>query len=247
MKEYEDRTYGERIAAVYDEWYADYEEAMVDLLYELAGGGRALELGIGTGRVALPLCARGIDVTGLDASEAMIARLRARPGGDSIPVVRGSFAQFEIEARFDLVYVVFNTFYGLLTQEEQVSCFQSVARHLTDDGVFVLELFVPDVCRFEGGQTVRAVKVDTGEVRLDVTLHDPAAQLVTSQHVELSQAGIRLFPVRLRYAWPSELDLMARVAGLSLKHRWASWEKGTFTAESGKHISVYARAGGLGF
>jgi SAM-dependent methyltransferase len=239
MGQYEAHTYGERIAGVYDEWHADYEESMVDLLCELAAGGRALELGIGTGRVALPLRARGVEVTGIDASEAMVARLRAKAGGGEIPVVQGNFAAFDLGDRFDLVYVVFNTFFGLLTQDEQVSCFQSVARHLTDDGVFALELFVPDVCRFDRGQTVRAVKVDVDGVRLDATLHDRAAQMVTSQHVELSEAGIRLFPVRLRYAWPSELDLMARLAGLKLKQRCASWEKEPFSADSGKHISVY--------
>jgi SAM-dependent methyltransferase len=151
MEEYEASTYGERIAGVYDDWHDGCEEAMLDLLQELARGGRALELGIGTGRVALPLQARGIDVAGIDVSESMVARLHDKPGGADIPVVHGTFAGFDFDARFDLVYVVFNTFFGLLTQDEQVGCFQSVARHLSDDGVFVLELFVPDVCRFEGG------------------------------------------------------------------------------------------------
>ncbi len=242
MKQFDEATYGERIASIYDELYAEYEGAAVDLLQELAAGGRALELGIGTGRIALPLRQRGIGVTGIDASPAMIARLHAKPGGSEIEVVQGSFAQFDLESRFDLVYVVFNTFFGLLTQEDQVRCFQSVARHLAEDGAFLLEVFVPDPSRFEAHQTVRAVRVEADEVRLDVTRHSPVEQQVSSQHVWLSGEGVRLYPVVLRYAWPSELDLMARLAGLRLRHRWGSWEKGAFSAESTRHISVYGRA-----
>jgi SAM-dependent methyltransferase len=241
MKEFEEATYGERIASVYDEFYGEYEEAAVDLLQELAAGGRALELGIGTGRIALPLRRRGVQITGIDASPAMIAGLRAKAGGDEIEVLESSFAEFDLQARFDLVYVVFNTFFGLLTQEDQVRCFQSVARHVEKDGLFLLEVFVPDPCRFEALQTVRAVQVEADEVRLDVTRHNPVLQQVSSQHVLLSEKGIRLYPVVLRYAWPSELDLMARLAGLRLRYRWGSWEKGPFSADSIRHISVYGR------
>lgn len=241
MKQFDELTYGERIAAVYDEFYSEYEGAAVDLLQELAAGGRALELGIGTGRIALPLRERGIDVTGIDVSTAMIARLRAKPGGSEIPVVQTSFAEFDLESRFDLVYVVFNTFFSLLTQEDQVRCFQSVARHLAEEGSFLLEAFVPDLCRFEAQQTVRAVQVEADMVRLDLSRHRPVEQQVSSQHVRLSEEGIRLYPVVLRYAWPSELDLMARLAGLRLKDRWGSWEKGAFSASSTRHISVYGR------
>jgi SAM-dependent methyltransferase len=242
MKQFDETTYGERIAGIYDDLYAEYQEATVDLLWELARGGRALELGIGTGRIALPLCQRGVEVTGIDASPAMIARLHAKPGGGEIEVLESSFTEFDLPARFDLVYVVFNTFFGLLTQEDQVRCFQSVARHLADDGLFLLEVFVPDPCRFEADQTIRAVRVEADEVRLDVTQHSPVEQQVTSQHVWLSEEGVRLYPVVLRYAWPSELDLMARLAGLRLRHRWDSWEKGVFSATSTRHISVYGRA-----
>ena len=250
MEQFDETTYGERIAGIYDELYGGHEEAAIELLYELAGvvraggrgTGRALELGIGTGRVALPLRQRGIDVGGIDASAAMIARLRAKPGGAEIPVVQGSFAEFDLEARFDLVYVVFNTFWGLLTQEDQIRCFQSVAGHLTPDGLFLLEVFVPDLCRFDAHQTVRTSHVGQDEVHLDVTQHDPVKQQVTSQHVHLSEAGIRLYPVVLRYAWPSELDLMARLAGLELNRRWGSWQKGPFGPDSSTHISVYGRA-----
>lgn len=246
MEQFDDMTYGERIAGVYDEFYGGYEAAMIDRLEELAHGGRgagsALELGIGTGRVALPLRQRGIEVTGIDASASMIARLRTKPGGGDIPVLQASFAQFDLGQRFDLVYVIFNTFYGLLTQEEQVSCFESAARHLAEGGVFCLEVFVPDLCRFEDGQAVRAVEVEADGIKFDITIHDAVAQQVRSQHVLISEVGTRLYPVVLRYAWPSELDLMARLAGLKLRYRWASWEKGAFSANSTRHISVYERA-----
>ena len=242
MERYDEMTYGERIADVYDELYSDYEESAVDLLQELAGRGRALELGIGTGRLALPLCHRGVNVTGIDASQAMIDQLRAKPGGDGVEVVMGSFVAIDLDACFDLVYIVFNTFLGLQTQEEQVECFRSVAEHLTEEGVFLIEAFVPDRCRFDDDQTVRAVHVSEDVVRLDVTRHSPVGQQVTSQHVVLSAKGVRLYPVRIRYAWPSELDLMARLAGLRLKHRWGSWDRREFTGASGKHISVYGTA-----
>lgn len=235
--------YGERIAGVYDELYADYEDTAVDLLAALARGGRALELGIGTGRVALPLRQRGVEVMGIDLSPAMIARLRSKPGGSELEVVEGSFADLDLDARFDLVYVVFNTFYNLQTQEKQVRCFQRVSDHLTEGGVFLLEVFVPDPCRFEANQTVRAIRVEADVAQLEVTRHSPVEQQVSSQHVWISEEGIDLYPVKLRYAWPSELDLMARLAGLRLQHRWASWEKGAFVAGSPKHISVYGRAG----
>jgi SAM-dependent methyltransferase len=241
MKEFDEVTYGERIAGVYDELYADCEEAALDLLEALAHGGRVLELGIGTGRVALPLRRRGIDVMGIDLSPAMIARLRAKPGGSEIEVVEGSFADLDLGVRFDLVFVAFNTFYSLLTQEDQLRCFQRVADHLTDRGAFLLEVFVPDLCRFEAQQTVRAVRVEADRVQLDVTRHRPVEQQIISQHVWISEEGTRLYPVKLRYAWPSELDLMARLAGLRLNHRWASWGKEAFVAGSPKHISVYGR------
>jgi SAM-dependent methyltransferase len=240
--EYIEETYGERIAGIYDELYAGYDEAAIDCLHRLAGSGPALELGIGTGRIALPLQQRGVEVYGIDASPAMVARLRAKPGGDRIPVTMGSFADVAVDSQFSLVYVPFNTFYALLTQEEQVRCFQNVARHLRPEGVFVTEAFFPDLTRFTGRQTVRAVSIETGEVQLDASQVDPVTQVITSQHIMLGEQGVRLFPVRLRYAWPSELDLMAALAGMRLRHRWGSWEGAPFTADSGKHISVYELA-----
>ncbi len=242
MTAYDETTYGERIAGVYDAWYGDYDEAAIDLLSELAAGGRALELGIGTGRVALPLKSRGVEVHGIDASQAMLSALRLKPGGESIPVTLGSFADFSLEPKFPLVYVVFNTLFALLTQDEQVSCFHSVARCLAPGGVFVVEAFVPDLARFDRGQTVRALQISEDVLRLDASQHDLAAQQVIGQHTVITEKGVRLYPVRLRYIWPSEMDLMARLAGMQLRQRWGGWSKAAYNSLSGKHISVYAAA-----
>jgi len=243
---YEEATYGERIAAVYDDFYAGCEVETIDLLCELASGGRMLELGIGTGRMALPLAERGLEVVGIDASQAMVEKLRAKPGGDQIRVVQGSFAAMPPQLdgeRFNVVFIVFNTFFALLTQEEQVQCFRSVAAHLTENGRFLIEAFVPDLARFEDGQAVRLTHLSQQAARLDVAQLDPVAQQISSQHVVLTKEGLQLYPVKLRYAWPSELDLMAELAGLRLQHRWGSWRKEAFTKDAGKHISVYGRPG----
>jgi hypothetical protein len=245
MDGYDAGTYGERIAGTYDEWYRDDHaymgppSATVAFLKELAGQGPALELGIGTGRVAIPLQEAGVEVQGIDASHAMVAKLREKPGGDRIPVVMGDFADFALETRFRLIYVPFNTFFGLLTQDDQISCLRAVARHLTEDGAFVAELFVPDLSRFDRGQRVAAIDVGTDEVRLDVTQSDPVAQTSTSQHVVIREDGVRLFPVRIRFAYLAELDLMAKVAGLRLRERFADWDRTPFGSGSQKHISVY--------
>lgn len=236
---YDQATYGNHIAEVYDDIYAEVDPACIDLLAELAAGGQALELGIGTGRIALPLQAKGIPVQGIDASEAMLTRLRAKPSGADIKVITTSFAGFQLPDRFQLIYVVFNTFFALLTQDEQVRCFQTVAQHLTSKGVFLLEVFIPNLSRFQDNQTVRAITLNENAVHLEVTQHDPLAQQSTSQHVVFSEQGTRLYPVKIRYAWPSELDLMARLAGLSLQHRWGSWVKDDLTPTSQRHISVY--------
>ena len=240
MDTYQEDTYGERIAGVYDDWYAGYDEAAVATLRELAQGGRALELGIGTGRVALPLQGSGVEVHGVDASEAMLSRLRAKLGGEKLPVTIGNFAGVPVEGQFTLIYVLFNAFYGLLTQEEQIRCFQNVAGHLSTEGVFVIEAFVPDLTRFQGRQTVRAFRIGVNEVHIDASQVDPVSQQITSQQILLSEQGTRLYPVKLRYAWPAEFNLMARLAGMRLKYRWSNWQKDAFSAESGKHISVYA-------
>ena len=242
MDRYQEETYGQRVAGVYDEWYAGYDPAAIETLKELAQGGHALELGIGTGRIALPLQEAGVEVHGIDASEAMVANLREKPGGDSIPVTLGNFADVAVKGRYDLVFVLFNTFYALLTQEEQVRCFRNVAQHLEPQGVFVIEAFVPDMERLSKRQSVRATTVNENQVRLEAVLLDQAAQQIASQSIVLNEQGVSLYPVKLRYVWPSEFDLMAQVAGLQLKHRWGDWERGAFSVESVKHVSVYEHA-----
>jgi len=240
MKEYDAGTYGNRHAEIYDEFVSTYDPACIERLAEFSKDGPALELGIGTGRIALPLHEKGISVQGIDASEEMLDKLRAKPGGTEIELVTDSFAQFDLDRQFNLIYVVVNTFFALLSQDEQLECFASVRKHLTPDGVFVMEAFVPNPARFEDGQTVRAVRLTENEAIFEISQHDPAAQIVTAQHVWMSSDGYHLYPVKLRYAWPSELDLMARIAGLSLRHRWSSWSKEPFTSTSIKHVSVYA-------
>jgi hypothetical protein len=244
MKDYEPLTsFGEESAEVYDQGdqRADTMET-VAFLEQLARGGPALELAIGTGRVALPLAARGIRVDGIDFSSAMVARLRAKPGGDQIAVTIGDFADVPVEGTYRLVFLVFNTIFNLLTQDDQVRCFENVAAHLTDDGLFVVEAFVPTyLTRLRNDQYVDAEDIEVGEVVLDVGRHDPVKQLLEESHVVLTREGVRLYPIVCRYAWPSELDLMARIAGLRLQDRFGGWNREPFTATSTSHVSVYGR------
>jgi SAM-dependent methyltransferase len=242
MDQYDTSTYGERIADVYDQVYHGYEDAAIALLRDLAHGGRVLELGIGTGRVALPLAALGVEVHGIDASEPMVAKLRDKPGGAGIPVSIGDFADVPVSGEFSLIFVVLNTFTALSSQEEQVRCFRNVAQHLTANGVFVVEAFVPDLTRFTRDQYTVASVVNTDRVGLDVARHDPVRQIVVHQHIEITEQGIRLYPVQLRYFWPTELDLMAQLAGMRLHSRWGGWQREPFTALSAKHVSIYERA-----
>ncbi len=243
MKEYSESTYGEQIAEVYDRWYPDLDHSIISSLVELSQGGRALELGIGTGRIAIPLHQAGIEVQGIDASQAMLAKLKIKPGGENIQTTLGDFADVDVAGHFKLIYVVFNTFFALLTQDEQILCFKKAANRLSPNGVFVVEVFVPDMARYVDNQTVRVVDSNESGVRLDVSQIDMIEQRVDSKHIYLSEEGVRLYPVKLRYAWPSELDLMAQLAGISLKHRWGTWRKDAFSQEHGRHISVYQRDG----
>jgi SAM-dependent methyltransferase len=244
MSDYDASTYGEHIADIYDAWVAGVVETdpAVALLAGLAQGRPTLELGIGTGRVALPLAERGVPVHGIDASKAMVARLRAKARGETLPVTLGDFADVAVDGTFGLVYVVFNTFFARLTQEAQVRCFRNVAARLAPDGLFVIEAFVPDVARFDRGQRVQASRVETSQVVLDVNRHDPVTETVASQHIGLAEGQVHLYPVSIRYAWPAELDLMARLAGLRLRDRGAGWHREPFTAASTRHVSVYTRA-----
>jgi hypothetical protein len=246
-EDYGPSTYGDRIADVYDRWFTLPEDAepAAAFLAVLAGAGPALELGIGTGRVALPLAGRGVTVHGVDASEAMVAKLREKPGGSEIPVTIGDFANVGelVEGTYSLVYVVFNTFFALLTQEDQIRCFQGVAERLSRDGVFVIRAFVPDLTLFDRGSRVAVTVTHVDEVLLDVGNLDVTAQRIATQHLVVGEDGIKMYPVRLRYAWPAELDLMARLAGLRLRDRWAGWDRTPFGTGSGQHVSVYERAG----
>jgi SAM-dependent methyltransferase len=243
MDEYGPATYGDRIAEIYDEWYADAPvlgdvAAIVAFLRGLAGEGAALELGIGTGRVAVPLRAAGVEVHGIDASRPMVDRLRQKTG-DGIPVTIGDFRDFSLEARFRLVYVVFNTFFGLLSQDDRVTYFRAIARHLTDDGAFVMEAFVPDPARFDRGQRVSASRVEPDVAALEVSTHDALEQRTNSQHVVIRTDDVRLYPVKIRYAYVSELDLMARLAGMRLRERWGDWDRSPLSSGSTKHVSVW--------
>jgi SAM-dependent methyltransferase len=238
---YDASTYGDRIADVYDDWYGEAAfletEEAVAALADVAGNGPALELAIGTGRIALPLAVRGVEVHGIDASEAMVDKLREKPGGDAIPVTIGDFADVAVDGSYSLVYVVFNTFFALPSQDEQVRCFQNVAAHLAPGGAFVVEAFVPEPDKYQG--RVDVSRIESGEVQLNLHLVDRAEQRSRSQHIVMTPEGARFYPVSIRWAYPAELDLMARLAGLRLRERWAGWKREPFSKASGKHVSVY--------
>jgi SAM-dependent methyltransferase len=236
------RAFGKEVAETYDDFPRGDEAETVDFLQDLAAVGPVLELAIGTGRIGLPLASRGVRVDGVEISPEMIAKLRAKPGGDRIAVTMGDFADVPVEGRYRLIYVVFNTFLNLLTQDDQVRCFQNVAAHLTDDGRFVIEAETPGwLYRLRNHQYVDAETVEADVVRFDVARFDPLTQILDESHVALTPDGIRLSPIVTRYAWPSELDLMARIAGLRLIDRWGGWKGEPFIAESRRHISVFGR------
>lgn len=226
------------------DWYATAtrgdEDACVAFLAERAGTGRVLELAIGTGRIALPLVERGIRVDGIDVAAPMLVRLRAHPAATGMRLVLGDMADVPIDGRYRLVFVVWNSFFNLLTQDDQVRCFVNVAEHLDDDGAFVLETFVPRGKPVGGYVEPDAVEVDGAQI--GVWQHDPVTQVLRGQHIWLGTGGVKVNPIVQRYAWPAELDLMARIAGLRLVERWADWERRTFTGDSQAHVSVYARA-----
>jgi SAM-dependent methyltransferase len=237
-------TYDEAAAGTYDAehpWRSAEAEAVALALAELAGRGPALELGIGTGRVALPLAALGVEVHGVDASEAMLARLRAKPGGDGVAVGVGDFADVGslVEPGYRLVFVVYNTFFELGSQDEQVRCFEGVASVLVPGGIFVVEALVPDVTTLEA--SISSAPVGPDSVRLEAARHDPATQRVDLVTTTLTVTGTRVRSTRLRYATVPELDLMARLAGLRLRERWGGWQGQPFTSASQTHVSVYER------
>jgi SAM-dependent methyltransferase len=234
--------FGEPVAARYDETSADMfdpavVEPVVDFLAELAGEGAALELGIGTGRIALPLAKRGVGVHGIDLSEAMVARLRAKPGAEAIGVTIGDFAATRVEGTFSVAYLVFNTIGNLTTQDEQVACFQNVAAHLEPGGCFVVEVGVPELRRLPPGE--RFVVFDATPAHFGIDEYDVASQGLVSHHFWPGRGEYDSLP--FRYVWPSELDLMARIAGMRLRERWSGWQREPFTSESTKHVSVWEK------
>jgi SAM-dependent methyltransferase len=236
--------FGERVAAQYDDDTDIFDPAVVDpivdFLADLAGGGAALELGIGTGRIALPLARRGIRVHGIDLSEAMVARLRAKPGAEDIGATIGDFATTRVEGTFSLAYLVFNTIGNLTTQDEQVGCFRNAADHLEPGGCFVIEVGVPDLQRLPRGETFRPFHVS--ETHLGIDEYDMANQGLISHHYSrVADGRFELSSLPFRYVWPSELDLMARLAGMTLRERWAGWKREPFTSDSTKHVSVWTK------
>jgi SAM-dependent methyltransferase len=239
--------FDEQIAERYDETSAHrYRSEVlgpaVEFLTELVGDGAALEFGIGTGRVALPLSARGVPVHGIDISELMLEQLRRKPGSEQIRVAVGDFARTRVNGTFRLVYLVFNTITNLTTQDEQVACFQNAAAHLEPGGCFLIEVFVPELRRVPPGERVRACDVGRTHLAFD-EYTDFAGQILYTHHYWIDDGDLRTFSAPYRYVWPSELDLMARLAGMTLCQRWAGWTRDPFTDESTSHVSVWKKSG----
>ena len=236
--------FGERVAARYDERYGYQSDPsvidpIVAFLADLAAGGPALELGIGTGRIALPLAERGVPVHGIDLSEAMVARLRAKPGAERIGVTIGDFATATVDGAFSIAYLVANTIMNLTTQDEQVACFQNVAAHLEPGACFVIEVLVPGLRRLPPGE--RFQPFDVSPTHLGFDEYDVARQGLVSHHYWLGDGEVDVMSPPFRYVWPSELDLMARIAGMRLRERWSDWNREPFTSESAKHVSVWEK------
>ena len=242
-----DGYFDERVAARYDDAAAEMFEtevidSVVDVLVEIAGSGRALELGIGTGRIALPLARRGVSVHGIDLSKAMVARLRAKRDGEDIGVTIGDFATTTVDGSFSLAYLVFNTIMNLTTQAAQVACFRNAAAHLEPGGCFVIEVTIPDLRRLPPGETFHVFNASENHWGIDE--YEVATQGLTSHHFETVDGTVERLSIPFRYAWPSELDLMAQLAGMRLRSRWGGWKREPFTSESNKHVSVWEKPAG---
>ena len=240
----DDGYFDEPVAARYDESSADMFEPevldpVVDFLAELAGEGRALELGVGTGRVALPLAQRGVPVHGIDMSQAMVARLREKPGGEEIGLTIGDFATTKVDGTFSLAYLVFNTIGNLTTQDAQVACFENAAAHLEPGGCFVIENEVPRLRLLTPGE--RFLVFDLSDEHIGIDEYDVENQGLVSHHFSPVEGKWALSSTPFRYVWPAELDLMARIAGLTLRERWSGWQREPFTSESTKHVSVWEK------
>ncbi|MBY3246407.1 class I SAM-dependent methyltransferase [Rhizobium laguerreae] len=243
---HDDRLSDEKIAATYDDDKGisapEVIEPAVDLLAELAGGGRALEFAIGTGRIALPLARKGVQVEGIELSRPMVSRLRAKEGGAEISVAIGDMVTTDVARRFSLVYLVFNTINNLTSQDAQLACFRNAAVHLEPGGHFLIEVGVPPLQRLPVGETILAF--DHSETHWGVDEYDVVNQNFSSHHIWLRDGSYERFSVPFRYAWPAEFDLMARLAGLRLKERWGGWKKELFTQVSDKHVSVWQKVEG---
>jgi SAM-dependent methyltransferase len=242
----DDGYFNERVAARYDESAAemfgpDVVDPVIDFLVDIAGSGRALELGIGTGRIAIPLAQRGVPVHGIELSKAMTARLRVKPGSEDIGVTIGDFSTATVEGKFSLAYLVFNTISNLTTQAAQVACFRNVAAHLEAGGCFVIEVGIPELRLLPPGETIRAFFVS--ETRWGLDEYDVTMQGLTSHHFEIVDGTVERLSIPFRYTWPSELDLMAQLAGMRLRERWSGWKREPFTSDSRKHISVWEKPG----
>jgi len=241
---HDDGYFDERVAARYDDTY-DYQndpavvEPVVDLLAELAGDGRALELGVGTGRIALPLAQRGVLVHGIELSRAMADRLRAKPGADAVDVTIGDMATTRVEGSFRVAYIVVNTIMNVTSQEAQVACFRNVAAHLEPGGCFVVEVLVPELQRLPPGDTHRVFSADERHWGIDE--YDVARQALISHHFLQVDGHLERRSIPFRYVWPSELDLMAQLAGMRLRDRWSGWKREPFTSDSTKHVSVWEK------
>jgi hypothetical protein len=236
--------FGERVAARYDaDSSAMFDPAVVEpaveLLAGLAGDGAALEFAIGTGRIALPLAERGVRVAGIDSSAAMLEQLRAKPGAEGIEASVGDMASTRVAGGFSLVFLVFNTIFNLTTQDGQVACFANAAAHLPPGGRFVIEARVPEIQRLPPGQKVLPWRADPGG--LSFYVYDVVTQRLSGQHFHFDDGAVEASPTEMRYAWPAELDLMARLAGMRLEDRWADWRRSPFTEHSPAHVSVYAK------
>jgi SAM-dependent methyltransferase len=238
--------FDERIAKSYEEkWPELFEpsfiEPTVDFLAGLAGSGRTLEFGIGTGRIALPLAARGVGVHGIELSPAMVDELKTKPGSDQLQVTIGDFATASVGETFNLVYLIRNTITNLTTQDQQVGCFRNAAAHLEPGGCFVIEVYIPHLRRLPPGETVHPFSVTP--THLGFEEYDFATQVAWSHHYWITDGQVETFSAPFRYVWPAELDLMARLAGMTVRERWADWNHELFTGESASHISVWEKSG----
>ncbi|MGB8360661.1 MAG: class I SAM-dependent methyltransferase [Acidimicrobiia bacterium] len=247
MDGYDEGTYGRAWAPYYDDIFDTVDDAVIDLLLRHAGNPpRALELAVGTGRIAIPLAERGVEIVGIEVSPEMVDVMRSKPGGEVIQVVMGDFADVGVEGRFPLVYLAFNTLFALLSQERQIECFQNVADHLEDGGRFILDCFVPDVTRFDQYNTRLGVSsiLSPAEHRYELSIHDPVGQRISSHMVKRKSDGSTVvLPVEVRYAWPAEMDLMARLAGLELEDRFGWYDLRPFNERSTSHMSIYVKPG----